>query len=555
MGVSLPHRDRGVAWISSRQSSSPISLSSAREAKFQITQCPRPQRVRTEVCAAIIVFGLVSFAAFYNLGLNPSTWRDEGGTLLLARTVAEDGVYAVKNSDHYDAFGPVQSVGPTVILPIAAIFRFRGIGLSQGRLIPAVYLLVAVVVFYFAARLLLGWQAGMIAVLLILSSPTVELVYWGRQALGELPGLGFFIAAWLLWALSLRNRKAWLWPIAGLLVGAAAITKIQFGIIGISALLLVSAADYYWYRQGAYKSLLWIAAVAVSITAVWWVWQLAYLGRAEFVENAGKLRHLSAVTCGLDRHMTVEALKELFGPPLGYFYFFWGVPALIYAGICSLRRTQQALLTCSLLSFTLLWLGYWLFWITPWKQYGFPAFAVCAVFVTQLWAAILRVTQLSTKALVEEFRRKSPGPATVGLASVAMLVTCLACSLIWTLHNEVIKNKQTVVLSTAAYLEAHVPRSSLIETWDRELALMTRHRYHVTDPMLLQSARSPYAAAHEFSVGADYFQKFQPEYVVVGPLGRNGELYDTKFLLDHALSVNTIGNIERRYEVYHLQWQ
>src|SRR5512141_3021366 len=72
------------------------------------------------------------FLALIHLDTTPRPWHDEGGSLSLAKTLAEDGVYAVRTSDGYQTFGFVQSVGPLVVLPIAASFRLFGAGLLQG---------------------------------------------------------------------------------------------------------------------------------------------------------------------------------------------------------------------------------------------------------------------------------------------------------------------------------------------------------------------------------------------------------------------------------------
>ena len=75
------------------------------------------------------------FLIYYNLGINPRSWHDEGASLTFGRTLAEDGVYAMRNSDGYQTFGPVQSIGPTVILPIAACSGYLGSVCCRGGLL------------------------------------------------------------------------------------------------------------------------------------------------------------------------------------------------------------------------------------------------------------------------------------------------------------------------------------------------------------------------------------------------------------------------------------
>ena len=77
----------------------------------------------------IILLGFIiglPILVFYNLGINPRPWHDEGANLGLARTLAEDGVYASRNSDGYQTFGAVQSIGPTVVVPVAISHKLFG---------------------------------------------------------------------------------------------------------------------------------------------------------------------------------------------------------------------------------------------------------------------------------------------------------------------------------------------------------------------------------------------------------------------------------------------
>jgi hypothetical protein len=83
----------------------------------------------------------VPVLALYNLGSSPRTWHDEGGAMSIAKTLAREGAYAIRSSEGYQTYGSVQSVGPTVIVPVAASFRLFGVGPVQGRMVMAGYLM------------------------------------------------------------------------------------------------------------------------------------------------------------------------------------------------------------------------------------------------------------------------------------------------------------------------------------------------------------------------------------------------------------------------------
>jgi len=142
----------------------------------------------------LIGLAFVFVLAFTNLVDFPLTWFDEGSHLHVPKTLVRFGVYADYSRDGFRYFGPTIGVGPTVMLPIAAAFKLFGIGLFQARVIMALYLVGAVIVFYGLARLLGGPRLALVATALLVVTPGLGLVEYGRQVLGEVPGLLFTLA-------------------------------------------------------------------------------------------------------------------------------------------------------------------------------------------------------------------------------------------------------------------------------------------------------------------------------------------------------------------------
>src|SRR5512134_3242270 len=90
-----------------------------------------PRGLERAWLAALI--GLALFLALVNLPYAPSTWFDEGSHLHVPKTLVQHGVYADISSEGYRYYGPTVGVGPTVMLPVALVFKFFGVGLAQGR--------------------------------------------------------------------------------------------------------------------------------------------------------------------------------------------------------------------------------------------------------------------------------------------------------------------------------------------------------------------------------------------------------------------------------------
>ncbi len=516
---------------------------------------------------------------YYNLGSNPRPWHDEGSYLSLAKTLATDGVYAVRASDGYQTFGAVQSVGPTLILPIALSFKWFGVGLVQGRAVAATFALLTLAVFLACGWKLFGRRTALLATIFLLSSPAVGFLLYGRPAFGEIPALGFLLAGWYLWSQGVRSNRRWLYVAAGVLVGAAMVTKSQYVIVGFGALALLALLELFYYRQGRIGSLILMGLVAGLCVAAWWAWQEAYFGLATFQENAAKLAVLARSTTGFNLHNTVEAIKSLVGSGSGYFYFFWGFLALVYAGALCLRRTKEGLTLAFLWLFAVVWLGYFTFWIIPWSRYIFPAAALTAFFVAKLCVDLAAGLAPSIQALWGELRQFGLGrgqlsaPAVVGLGTLTGLLTLgllTGYQLQRTIRSDVLDKvgvEPGYFVSppqfadpeqAAAFLDKNVSKDAVIETWERELSiLLPDHRYHFPDQSLLAHADTfVYSGgALDYVLGADYFNQVRPDYVVVGWYARFNQIYDLDFLTQHGKLIGSIGDGEWRYDVYQLHLQ
>ena len=258
----------------------------------------RSLKIANWIILVILVAG-ITFLAFYNLDINPRPWHDEGAAMTVAKTLANDGVYAVKNSDGYQTFGPIQSIGPTVLLPVALCFKVLGVGLFQGRVVAAVYLIVALLLFYIIGFQLFNKYAALISIFFLLSSPGAGILLFGREVLGDIPALACFLGGWLIWSKGVITQKSWFHLISGLLFGAAMVTKSQYILMGFGSIFLIVLLDLFYYKQGVYKYLIIIGIISFTCVAGWWIWQAAYFGLDTFKENLDKLSALAKSTTGL----------------------------------------------------------------------------------------------------------------------------------------------------------------------------------------------------------------------------------------------------------------
>jgi 4-amino-4-deoxy-L-arabinose transferase-like glycosyltransferase len=504
----------------------------------------------------LVAIGLLiaaPFLAFYNLDYNPRPWFDEGSALSVSKTLVEDGVYAVRNLDSYQTFGPIQSVGPTVLVPIALSFRVLGVGLLQGRIVTSLYLLLEGVVFYLLGRELFDRRAALIAVILLLGSPAAAFLQQGRQALGEGPALGFFLTAWLVWVRSNQKSQHRHFILVGLLLGAAMVTKIQYILSGFVAFAIMIILDLVYYRQGNVRRLVIVGLTASACVAVWYGWQVAYFGRETFLENLNSLRQLAASTTGFRVDLTLDSIKFLFGPDSDHLYYFWGLPALAYIGLLGLKRTQMGFAIGFLVIFAGLWLAYYLFWGLPWMAYIFVPATISALFVGKLWYDITSALAMPSPDLGPDMQRVQPARVIALWAIVAVMGITAAYSLQSRIRVNVL-DRDTAPQQVAAFLNQTVDKSTVIETWECELVLLTNHKYHFPDQLLLAQTHAAvyHGNVQDHTLGMNYFLAHQPGYVVVGWFARWMTIYNVDFLAEHGCLLKTIGQGEARYEIYQL---
>jgi len=178
-----------------------------------------------------VAIALVLFLSLYNLTNYPVTWFDEGSHLHVPKALVRFGVYADYSSEGFRYYGPTVGVGPTVMLPIAAAFKLFGIGLLQARLVMVLYLLAAIYAFYRLALVLGGRRLAWVATALLVTSRGVSLIEYGRQVLGEVPGLFFMATGLALWLASWEKAGLRRLVLVGLLLGLSVVTKNQYLLV------------------------------------------------------------------------------------------------------------------------------------------------------------------------------------------------------------------------------------------------------------------------------------------------------------------------------------
>jgi len=141
------------------------------------------------------VLGLTILTAYllvYKLDSFPAPQFDEGAFLKVAKNFATNGIYADFSQGENRYTGAVVSTGPTVILPVAFIFKLAGVSIMAGRLVAVGYTLLMLVAMYLLCTQLIdqalhrderGQRGGVLLVFLVISvGEFLVSIGWPRYA-------------------------------------------------------------------------------------------------------------------------------------------------------------------------------------------------------------------------------------------------------------------------------------------------------------------------------------------------------------------------------------
>ncbi len=504
----------------------------------------RAEIIRWAVMALVVA--MILFLALYNLTNHPLTWFDEGSHLHVPKTLVRFGVYADYSSEGFRYYGPTLGVGPTVMLPIAGAFRFFGIGLLQARLVMALYLLAALYAIYRLGHVLGGSRLALVAMVLLATSRGASVLMWGRQVLGEVPGLFFLAAGLWLW-FARWERAGWQrLALVGLLLGLAIVTKYQYLLFLAPALAFAWLANLVYYRTAPQRVFILPGLVAAACFVLWQVYLILYLGPATASENLETLREASAgAALSLSPRLMEQSLKTLVSFPN---YLGSLLPALIYGLFLALPRRRDGHQWGIVFVLVATNLGWYVVASIGWWRYAFLGQALASLLVARLFCDFTKGFRIGWATLRNDLREETsalggyaPGWAmTVWL--VAMIVIPLGQS-VW----EIVSPDFNAPEAMAAYLDENVPQDVLIETWEPEMGFLTDHNYHFPPTELLPTAVSyaflegpPVAQAYHF------VQSERPDFILLGEFARSIDLYPTDVLADGYTLVTTIGG----YELY-----
>jgi 4-amino-4-deoxy-L-arabinose transferase-like glycosyltransferase len=456
----------------------------------------------------------------------PPPWFDEGINLSAAATLAQSGLYALPDALGPRVLDPAIQTGPTVLVPIAVVYKLFGVGILQARLVIVAFGLLAFCAYWLLARWLIGPRPALLALLFLLAGtpdPYANFLGMSRQALGEIPALAYLLLGLLIWLKAVERRSTSLAPLifSGMAWGMAMLTKSQVMLTFPAALAVLAILDRLYYRQASWRAFLLPALVAAGCVAAWYLAQLLIAGPELFRLNAAVLREGSQIhILGLSPAHWRNAIGRIWHTH----FWIWGPPGLLWAWGQARHRSLSGLQHGALLSIVAVMLGWFVLLSIGWARYLF-----FPLMLTPIWLAGL-LSQLAASARPWRFDR----PIAIMLAALFLLSNGRYQL------NALRSPADSGYAAMRDYLATQVPGDALIESWDWELSIDAGQPIH-HPPTTVTNRNTAYIMSRH-TPPPDLYDPLQanPDYILVGPYNTYSGAY-TATVAAHGEEVASFG--------------
>lgn len=470
------------------------------------------------------VFSLLLIVTFINIDQSPPAWWDEGWTLSITRNWVEMGHYG--HLIDGQPRGPGLEAAYPIVAPVAASFRLFGVGVWQGRLPSAFYLIASMSLIFFIAESLYNRTIAIGSILiLIFLSPPVQLhpLTLGRTVMGEMPMIFYLLAGYTVLFLGLRKSRWWILP-ASLLWGIAIITKEQTLPFWLASLLLpfgILILKRRWQQAGLLLSGL-ILSWLVSISLEYLIRTLIpELTQARIIPGL-----IQVVATVLDPDVRWIAIKVV---------LTLGLPSLvgfIFAAWKSFKKFRalevpdaKEITKLALLGFVGSWLAWYILLARYGDRYLFPAIFVGSIFTS---AFLYQLT------FGFDFKRTLKNASGIFLRTrnrynIGALVAFPILIMFFIITSQYIFQMYTrpgiSVSELTDHIESITQEDDLIETYESELFFLLDRRYHYPPDEISVQIISQELISNEKTYDYDPLEA-DPDYLVVGHFGATSKIYE-----------------------------
>jgi hypothetical protein len=241
---------------------------------------------------------------------------------------------------------------------------------------------------------------------------------------------------------------------------------------------------------------------------------LALLGQQDFARTVSMWREATAGAIFVfSPSRMASSLKFVASPEATGFLT---VSGLVYGLHLARHRGRQGLCRALPLAFAVLGLVWYAFGSIGWPRYAFPMLAIATIFAARLLRDLVTAEWGETAAGMGKAR---------AMALLVGLVFIVGYPLLIQLRDLAAASDRSPQ-ATAAYLEATVPASSVIETWEPELGFLSDRVFHYPPSGWLDRAvRARWLEGNRPLESYDPSLEANPSYLVVGPFAKFTGIY------------------------------
>lgn len=215
----------------------------------------------------LILFSVAIFFSTYKLTESPPTWMDEGVIVQTAKNLAEKGIYGLQVAPHKFVSSGFVTTSYPVIYPVALSFKVFGVGILQARVVMVLFILVFCIVAYLLIRKSYSVLVAFFSLALLVSFAPIY--GHGKNVLGEIPGLFFFLCS-LLFVRKIEisdSPKTLFFVLAGIFAGLSISTKPIF--LDLLSLSLVIGFIVYRSKKFPIRKVCILGSVIIAMILVW----------------------------------------------------------------------------------------------------------------------------------------------------------------------------------------------------------------------------------------------------------------------------------------------
>jgi hypothetical protein len=315
--------------------------------------------------------------------------------------------------------------------------------------------------------------------------------------------------------------------------------------------------DRVYFRQVRLSN--WILPVvsAIAVISGWYVAQWVLFPNGQELAAHNLSQWTDAPSRGiltLSPRKISEALRFLTD---GNVLYAFVLPAVLYAGLRSFRRSKEGFIWATLFTVTTIWLGWFTFFSVTWYRYAFLPLTLSAIFVAHFFYDVTGGFRVPVSELVGSIRSGRLDIALTGKSVLmALFVVLMVRSLIGRLA-EVIPQGCNSHLQMADYIVEHVPPDVLIETYNPEVCFLSGHSC-LLPPGDIQDAVIRYV----WYDGPPPSNSYRPRapYLLIGYTGFWSGVYDmqvikSQYELEKAIgdSSATVADTPCRYDLYRMK--